>query len=219
MISHFFELIFPRKCIFCRSILTKDQSDLCHNCRATAPEFTKPKRKIMFVAQWTAIWYYKGDVRSSIHRFKFGNSRGYADIFARHLAMKLQDYEFINNIDVVSWVPTSPLRRFTRGYDQSELLAYALGKELNVPVIKALRRFRHTPPQSAIHGISQRRANILNAYKAYNPEQLSDLRILLLDDIVTTGSTASECAKTLLLSNVKEVYLAAIAAASHDKNK
>lgn len=219
MISHIFELIFPRKCIFCRSILAKNESDLCHNCRAVAPEFTKSKKSIMFVAQWTAIWYYKGDVRSSIHRFKFGNARGYADIFARHLAVKLQEEDFADKIDAISWVPTSPLRRFKRGYDQSELLAKALGKELGIPVIKALRRVRHTPPQSAIHGPAQRRANIMNAYKAYRPQQLSGLRILLLDDIVTTGSTASECAKTLLLCNVSEVYLAAIAAASHDKSK
>lgn len=219
MLSHIFELIFPRKCIFCRNILAKDETDLCHRCRTTAPEFTKPKRRILFVAQWTAIWYYKGDVRSSIHRFKFGNARGYADIFARHLAIKLQEAEFIDKIDVISWVPTSPLRRFTRGYDQSELLAYALGKELDIPVIKVLRRVRHTPPQSGIHGAAQRRANILNAYKPYKPERFTELRVLLLDDIVTTGSTASESAKTLLIGRAKEVYLAAVAAASHDKNK
>lgn len=219
MLSYIFELIFPRKCIFCRSILAKNESDLCHNCRTTAPEFTKSKKSIMFIAQWTAMWYYKGDVRRSVHRFKFGNARGYADAFARHLAVKLQEEEFVDNIDAVTWVPTSPLRRFTRGYDQSELLARALGKELDIPVIKALRRVRHTPPQSAIHGAAQRRANILNVYKAYKPEHFSGLRILLIDDIITTGSTASECGKILQLNNVKEVYLAAIAAVSHDKNK
>lgn len=219
MLSHAFELLFPRKCVLCRNLLSKEETDLCRSCRATAPEFTKPKRNILFIAQWTAIWYYKGNVRGSIHRFKFGNARGYADYFARQLAMKLQEADFLDKIDAMTWVPTSPLRRFSRGYDQSRLLALALGRELGIPVIRALRRIRHTPPQSGIHGAAQRRANILNAYKPYRPEQFSGLRILLLDDIVTTGSTASECAKTLLMGSAKEVYLAAIAAASYDKNK
>lgn len=219
MFSHIYELIFPRKCVLCRNILSKDETDLCRSCRATAPEFTKPKRNISFVAQWTAIWYYKGNVRSSIHRFKFGNARGYAEFYARQLAVKLQETEFLDKIDILTWVPISPIRRFARGYDQSQLLTQALGKELGLPVIRTLRKVRHTPPQSAIKHAAQRRANILNAYKPYKPERFSGLHILLLDDIITTGSTASECAKTLLINNVKEVTLAAIAAAPHDKSK
>lgn len=219
ILNHIKELLFPRKCILCKKILSPEETDLCHTCRATVPEFTKPKRRINFVAQWTAMWYYKGDVRSSIHRFKFNNHRGYADIYARHLALTVQDTKLIDKIDVISWIPTSPLRRLTRGYDQSQLLAEALGKELHIPATKTLRRIRNSPPQSALHNAAQRRANILNAYKAYMSEQYIDKRILLIDDIITTGATASEAAKTLLLNNAKEVYLAAIAAAAHDKDK
>ncbi len=213
------ELLFPRKCIFCRKLLSKEETDLCHTCRATAPEFTKSKRRILFVAQWTAIWYYKGDIRSSIHRFKFHNYRIYGEIYAKHLALKLQDSEIPDNVDLLTWLPTSPSRRLKRGYDQSEILAKSLGKELHIPVIKALRRVRNSPPQSALQTADQRRANILNAYKPYKPSDFAGRRILLIDDIITTGSTASEAAKTLLVGGAKEVYLAAIAAASHDKNK
>ena len=216
---HIKELFFPRKCILCKKLLSAEETDLCHTCRATAPEFIKPKRRINFVAQWTAMWYYKGDVRNSIHRFKFHNHRGYADIYARHMAIVLQDTELADKADVISWIPTSPWRRLTRGYDQSQLLAEALGKELHIPVIKALRRIRNSPPQSALHDAAQRRANILNAYRPYMPEQYADKKILLIDDIITTGSTASEAAKTLLIHGAKEVYLAAIAAAAHDKDK
>lgn len=209
--------LFPPKCTFCRQLLVGDETDLCHHCRENAPEISYIKSKIQFVAQWTAVWYYKDDVRKSIHRFKFGNARRYAPVYARHLALKLQQTDIPGSFDLVSWVPISWQRRIKRGYDQSELLARALCRELNAPCVQVLRRVRHTPPQSRLKHAPQRRANVLGAYKVVHPEQLVGKRILLLDDVVTTGATASECAKTLLIAGAKEVCFAAVAAASHDK--
>lgn len=208
-------LIFPRKCVLCRKLLSREETDLCHNCRTHAPEVSHTKFKIPLVAHWQALWYYKDDVRRSIHRFKFGNARSYAQAYARLQAAKLQDLSF----DVLSWVPTAPLRTLKRGYDQSALLAKALGKELGVPAIRTLRKVRNTPPQSGLADASHRRANILGAYRPVKRQNLAGKRILLVDDVITTGSTGSECAKTLQLAGAKEVYLAAVAAAPHDKNK
>lgn len=208
------EFIFPPKCVLCRQLLTKEETDLCHNCRQRTPVFNRAKRNIPFVAQWTSLWYYKDDVRKSIHRFKFGNARSYADIYARHLAMQLQDMD----IDILTWVPVSFLRRLKRGYDQAELFARALSKELNIPVRALLKKVRHTPPQSGLHNASQRRANVLGAYKVLHPNEVSGKRILLIDDVITTGATASECAKTLLSAHADKVYFASIAA-TDDNNK
>ena len=153
-------------------------------------------------------------MRKSIHRFKFGNARSYADIYARHLAMQLQDMD----INILTWVPVSFLRRLKRGYDQAELFARALSKELNIPVRALLKKVRHTPPQSGLHNASQRRANVLGAYKVLHPNEVSGKRILLIDDVITTGATASECAKTLLSAHADKVYFASIAA-TDDNNK
>lgn len=210
-------LLFPRKCHFCRTLLSKDETDLCHTCRRDAPELIRAKSAIPLIAQWTAVWYYKDKVRSSIHRFKFGNARHYADFYARELAMKLQSVPFADSYDLLTWVPVSWLRRFLRGYDQAELLAMALGRELGMPPVRLLKKIRHTQPQSGIRNAAKRRANILNAYRAENIDQFTGKRILLVDDVVTTGATASECAKTLLIGGAKKVYFAAVAAASHDK--
>ena len=210
-------LLFPPKCTFCRGLLQDNETDLCRKCREQAPEIYYIKSNIQFVAQWTAIWYYKDDVRKSLHRFKFGNARRYAPVYARHLALKLQETALADNCDLITWVPISLPRRIRRGYDQSRLLAQALAKELDIPCVQALHRFRHTPPQSRLKGAAQRRANVLGVYRAVNRDAIRGKRILLLDDVVTTGATASECAKTLLLAGVKEVYFAAVAAASHDK--
>lgn len=126
----------------------------------------------------------------------------------------LREYE--GEFDVVSWVPVSKWRRFRRGYDQVELLAESVCEELNMEPLKCLRKVRHTPPQSGIKGQAQRRANVLGAYQAIEPERFRDKRILLLDDIITTGSTVGECARVLLTVGAKEVRCAAVAAANYN---
>jgi ComF family protein len=209
-------LLFPPKCILCKTILSKDETDLCHNCRKNAPEFSRAKSNIPFIAHWTALWYYKDDVRKSIHRFKFGNHRHYAAPYARLLAVRLLEV-YSEPFDFLTWVPVSGLRKLKRGYDQSALLAKAVALELGVPAVSALKKVRHTPPQSQLRDAAQRRANVLGAYRIVKKTNLTGKRILLLDDVITTGATASECAKTLLSANAKEVCFAAIAAASHDK--
>ena len=206
------KLLFPPKCHFCKKVLADNETDLCHNCRTTAPEFTRAKRNIQLLAHWTSVWYYKGNVRNSIRRFKFYNARNYADFFGRAIAMKLQDDPIGNNFDVLTWVPVSRIRRLTRGYDQSELIAQALGKELGITPIPGLIKLRHTKPQSGIIGGAERRANVFNAYKGINPSCFAGKRVLLVDDVVTTGATAAECAKMLLVSGATHIFLATVAA-------
>lgn len=211
-----FRLIFPRKCTLCQRLLGREETDFCHICRENTEKFTKAKHNIPFVAHWTALWYYKDNVRKSIQRFKFGRRRHYAEVYGRMLALKLSG-SLAEDTDILSWVPISRLRKLKRGYDQSELLCRAIGKELGIPVMPVLKKIRHTPPQSGLKDAARRRANVMGAYKTTKPPQLANKRILLIDDVVTTGATVSECARVLLTAGAKEVYLAAIAAASHDK--
>lgn len=208
-------ILFPPKCVFCRKLLSKNETDLCHECREHTPEATHSKMRIPFVAQWTAMWYYKDNVRKSIHRFKFGNARGYADVYARHLAIKLTECGFTESFDVLTWIPTSPWRRFLRGYDQAYLLAVALGKELGCKPVSLLSRTRHTRTQSSLRDAAARRANIHGVYKPRNPDQFAGKRVLLVDDVITTGATSSECARVLLTAGAKEVLFAAVATANH----
>lgn len=212
-----YSLLFPPKCTLCRKLLSKNETDLCHSCRDTAPEIHRTKSNIQFIAHWTALWYYKDDVRKSIQRFKFSNARSYAEVYARHLAVKVMNSGFCEELNVIAWVPVSFLRRFSRGYDQSQLIAVALGKELGLPTQRLLRKIRNTCPQSQLRDASARRANIQSAYRATDPSAIADKRILLIDDVVTTGSTASECARILLTAGAKEVCLATVAATPKDK--
>ena len=217
MIDRLLRLLFPPKCVLCRDLLNDRQTDLCHHCRTNVPNFTKIKFKPSFVARFTGVWYYKDDVRHSLLRYKFGNKRHYASAYARMLAIKLQT-EGMDNFDVLTWVPVGSLRRLVRGYDQVKLLAQALGYELNVTPIRTLQKIRNTPPQSGIPDASRRRANVLGAYRPVNVSEFKGKRILLLDDILTTGATASECSRVLLTAGASEVTLAVLAVASYNQS-
>jgi ComF family protein len=216
IIDTILNLLFPPKCVLCAKILEKEETDLCHNCRTEISECGKSKRAIPFIESWLALWYYEGKVRSSLLRYKFGGRRGYAKIYGRLLAMKLLR-EYPEGFDVLTWIPVSRFRKFTRGYDQVELLAEAVGKELGMKPVCTMKKVRHNRPQSRISGSAKRRANVLGVYRITDPVAVAGKRVLLLDDIVTTGSTAGECARVLLTCGAKEVHLGCIAAAIHHK--
>ncbi len=216
LIDWMLHLLFPPQCALCRRLLQGSETDLCHHCRAEAPQCPISGNKLSFLAGWVALWYYEGEVRSSILRFKFQGKRGYAKTYGRMLAMKVQQ-EYPEGFDLLTWVPTGLFRRLTRGYDQGALLAQAVGQELGTKPVLLLKKIRNNPPQSHIRGQAQRRANVLGVYKAATPEILSGKRILLLDDVITTGATAGECARVLLTAGAKEVYCAAVARTRHAK--
>ena len=210
------DLLFPPKCVLCARILEKEETDLCHSCRAEISECEKSKRAIPFIESWLALWYYEGNVRNSLLRYKFGGHRSYAKVYGRLLAMKLLR-DNPNGFDILTYTPISPIRKFRRGYDQVLLLAQAVAAELGTEVVPTLKKIRNNPPQSGIADAAHRRANVMGVYKAIDPARFTGKRILLLDDIITTGATASECARVLLTAGAKEVHCAAIAAANHQQ--
>ena len=210
------DLCFPPKCVLCHKILEKEETDLCHSCRTEISECGKSKRAIPFIESWLALWYYEGKVRSSLLRYKFGGHRGYAKVYGRLLAMKLLRDDPVC-FDMLTYTPISRLRKFRRGYDQVQLLAEAMAAELDTEVVPTLKKIRHNPPQSGIGDAAHRRANVMGVYKAVNPKQFAGKRVLLLDDIITTGATVSECARVLLTAGAKEVHCAAVAAVKEHK--
>ena len=207
-------LLFPPKCVLCGTLLEKEETDLCHHCRIEAPDCPQSRTKLSFLDSWIAVWYYENDVRRSLIRYKFRNARSYASCYGRLLAMKIQQAH-PEGIDLITWVPISPFRKFFRGYDQVALLAKAVAGELGMEPVSLLKKIRHNRPQSSITGEAQRRANVLGVYRICNPQMVRGKKILLLDDIITTGSTAGECARILLTAGAEEVHCGAVAAVRH----
>ena len=216
LFHHILEFLFPPKCVLCGRILEKSELDLCRTCRTEISDHPKPKNPIQFLASWTVLWYYEGNVRKSLLRYKFSNRRSYAASYGRLLAMKLLR-EHPEGFDVLTWIPISAQRKLERGYDQVELLAIAVATELGTECVPTLEKVRNNRPQSEIRGSAERRANVLGVYRAIDTEVIRGKRILLLDDIITTGATASEAARVLLTAGASEIICAAVAAASHSK--
>lgn len=213
-----FRLLYPPKCVLCRKVLECDETDVCSDCAEKAPVCPPAKNKLPFIAGWCAVWYYKDDVRKSLLRYKFGMRRNYALSYANLLAQKLKA-EYPEGFDILTWVPISRLRKLKRGFDQVEKLANAVAQQLGLTPIKTLKKIRHNQPQAGISEPAHRRANVLGVYKVIQPEVLWGKRVLLLDDVITTGATAGECSRMLLTAGAREVYVGAVAAARHDSKK
>ena len=208
-------LLFPPKCVLCGKLLEENETDLCHSCRTDSPECPVSKNKLPFLDSWVAVWYYEDLARKSLLRYKFRGVRAYAPAYGRLLAMKLSR-EHPDGFDLLTWIPISPLRKLRRGFDQVEELSKYVGAELGMKPEPLLKKVRHNRPQSGISGQPQRRANVLGVYKVTEPQRVAGKRILLLDDIVTTGATAGEAARVLLTAGAEEVHFGAVAAARHN---
>lgn len=207
------DLLYPPKCVLCQRLLQKQETDLCTDCRADTDSYISGKDRISFVASSTVLWYYEGSIRESLLRFKFSGRRNYAEAYARLLAVKLLDKR--DSIDLITWVPISKARLRRRGYDQCALLAKALSRELDIPQVRTLQKIRNNQVQSRLGDAAQRKANVLGVYRSVNREAFRGKRVLLIDDIITTGATLSEAARVLTTDGAAVVLGAAVAAASH----
>ena len=213
--------------MLCRCFLSKGETDICRQCLLDAPVYPfgrltpdkQGKNNIHFLDSFTAVWYYEGNVRKSILRYKFRRGVFLAPKFSKMLAEKLTQQEMAHP-DVLTWVPVSRMRRFQRGYDQCELLAKQLGKVLGVPAVSTLRKVRNAPPQSGLDSAAMRKANILGAFALKENANIAGKTVLLVDDIFTTGATMNECARVLLTSGAAQVHGATVAVTrTHKKSK
>ena len=146
--------------------------------------------------------------------FKFHNHPEYAQAYGRELAKPVRLF-LSGAYDCVTWMPVSAARRKERGYDQARLLAEALAGELNRPALLLLRKTRDNPPQSSLKGAAARRDNVAGAYLA--PSAVSGKRVLLVDDIFTTGATLEEGARVLGEAGAAQVVAAALCRAPEKK--
>ena len=205
------DILFPPRCVFCRKFLRTGSQMICDDCKSSLPYTSNGGVKEgEFFSICVSPLYYEDDVRESLHRFKFKGATGYSKAYGKLLADCIRE-NLSGRYDLISWVPLSRNRLKERGYDQSMLLAMSTALELDDVAVSTLEKQLEAEKQSLMGSAEKRRANISGAYCAADPELVAGKRILLIDDIVTTGSTLSECAKTLLNAGASEVLCAAVA--------
>ncbi len=156
---------------------------------------------------------YEGPLRHAIHRFKYGRMILLGEPLGAFLANRLVVDGLLGEaVDAVVPVPIHPVRQRERGFNQTELLAAPVAAMLSVPLLpRALRRVRRTPPQVGLPP-EARRANLQDAIAAPEPKLLAGCRVLLVDDVFTTGTTTDTCARSLKEAGAACVYVATLAA-------
>lgn len=216
IVTWFLDLLYPPKCTLCCKLLQKKETDFCTACRTKLHVLEAPIKRGELFQQCYSVTDYTGEVASSLKRYKFSGMEHYAQPYGRLLAMQLLHLRA--EFDILSWVPVSRKRKWKRGFDQSYLLAKTVASELGVPCVRTLKKVRDNPAQSGLKGMENRRANVKNAYCAVEPERFLNRRVLLIDDIMTTGATLSECSRILLTAGAASVQCATVAATQLSNN-
>ncbi len=200
-------VFFPRKCPFCGKLTGKTL--VCDKCETTLPLCGKIRQGADF-GRCTAPLYYEGPVREAILAFKFKGKLGGLDAFGRLMAQTAAE-RYSGEFDAITWVPVSQKRLKKRGYDQARYLTASMCVDWHVAPLETLRKVTDNPPQSGLDDAAARRANVLGVYEAVSPEQFAGKRLLLVDDICTTGATLGECARVLKAAGAAEVLCLTLA--------
>ena len=208
LLNWLLDLLYPPRCAFCRRFLTEREHGLCRFCRKKYEDRVF-RRELKNISECVAPFSYEGEVRESILRYKFHGVTAYGPAYAEFIAKAIDESVF--SCDSMTWVPLSRRRLRRRGYDQAQILAEETAKILGLPCERLLVKRVNTRPQSGLSGAEARRKNAKGVYACADPEKVRGRKILIVDDIVTTGATLSECALTLKNAGCAEVFAAAAA--------
>ena len=208
-LQQFLRLFFPKNCEACGTNLLKSEDVLCTQCLYDIPK-TKFHEKednrinrlfygITNIKYSTAFFYFKqgSKFRSLIHKLKYNNQRELGIDLGRMFGRELKD-SFFNEINLIIPVPLHSAKKRKRGYNQSEMIAIGMAEIMEKQLsTKHLIRSKYTETQTK-KTLEERRNNVDSAFKVLKSETLKNKHILLIDDVVTTGSTLVACANELL---------------------
>lgn len=209
MFTYLLDLLYPPRCGCCEAGVSSHEILCCPKCGPTLSWYAPDEALFAgeHFSRCISAGRYEGGLRFALLQFKFGGQRQLARLFAPRLALQVRlhaDQAF----DFLTWVPISPRRLRKRGYDQARLLCEALAGELCQPCRPLLRHPRYKPAQSGMHSREARARNVQGCFEAATGAELAGLRILLVDDVLTTGATLEEAAKTLRAAGAAEVLCA-----------
>lgn len=182
------EWLFPTfaSCVVCGKEDTLSiEKGVCKDCYSKLP----------FASEASAAFYYKDVMPYLIQDLKYNNKRYLAKIFAELSRDKLSNIDY----DLICFVPTRHKKR--RGYNQAELIAKAIDKSKTVDVLEKIKDIQSQTELSH----EQRKQNVKGCFALKDPEKIINKKILLVDDVCTTGSTVKECVKVLKMADIKEI--------------
>ncbi|MEW6358423.1 MAG: ComF family protein [Planctomycetota bacterium] len=228
------DLVFPRGCLACDQGLPDDnpralcdpcqeamkriEGERCPKCGEQLGPHARTDQRCM-ICRDTALVFkrasaackYEGSTRQLILNLKYKRRMAALPMLSHLMIENLEGADFMGKIDVVVPVPLHWQRRLWRGFNQSELLARRVGQHFGIPVCaNRLRRIRPTASQTRMPR-AERFENLKGAFHVEGKNSLAGKTVLLCDDVMTTGATASECSRALREAGVKETYVALVA--------
>lgn len=211
------EILFPPKCIFCGCVLeTGRKLHICRSCYnkipfASGDVIRSGRQQDGGCDCAVCIFRYTGIVKDALIRFKFFDKPGYYRTFARMLSGKLSETMGLKSFDFIVSVPLHKERQRSRGYNQAQLIAGELSRETGIPEYQyLLLREKNTKVQSLLPG-REREQNVRGAFKINNGSRVKGKTVLLVDDVLTTGSTVDECSRALKEAGAISVVAAVLA--------
>lgn len=211
--------LWPRRCIFCSEPMFEKPDLTCDRCKEKLP-YIKGKvcttcgrersectcsSSTLYYDEAAAPFYFEKDVRKCIHSFKFRGETEIADPLSEHMLKIFKERYGNEQFDLITCVPLHDDDMKTRGYNQSRLLAENLCNKTGIAFNGSiLRKIYRTEKQSSTLPL-ERYGNVLGVFEVDKNTDLTGMKILLIDDVETTGSTLSECGKMLFLAGAQRV--------------
>lgn len=234
ILSSFTDVIFPPLCIVCGTVINETATQSfcaeCHRqiniirspqCTQCGLPFSNPEGEDHFCGECAstqqyfsvarAVGHYEKALLEAIHKFKYGGKIFVGEVLGRLMAEKEYDSLAVEHYTLIIPIPLHGKRLRERGYNQSLILAKEVARRFSISLdFSILRRNIPTKPQTNLKK-KERMANVKGAFEVKNPERIRGQRILLIDDVYTTGSTVRECSRVLLKHHAAEVGILTLA--------
>ncbi|MCU0446174.1 MAG: ComF family protein [Microscillaceae bacterium] len=225
MFKDFLALIYPEFCVACEQVLTKGEDQICTDCRYHLP-YTNThldKENILLQKFWAnqplhyalAYFYFikNSRVQNIIHSLKYEGNQAVGELLGKWYGAILTEQGFNQTFDIILPVPLHAARLRQRGYNQSDCFARGLAEAMQIPwSAETLARGKATQTQTRKSRM-ERWQNVSDIFVVQKPELVDNQRVLLVDDVITTGSTVESCLQILQNNGAKELSVAAIAVA------
>jgi ComF family protein len=211
MLDFVLNILFPPACSVCGKI---DKNWLCPKCKTRVERLEKSCIVDIEKKKYEKLLYifkYESLIRKLILRYKFSNKAYLNHFFANVISQNEKNCKLLKQYDLIIPVPMHKKKMKKRGYNQTELVANELEKNLNIPARNdILSKVINTTTQSKLGG-KARQSNIQHAFFIKNDIEVEDKKIILLDDIYTTGATSEECSRVLKEAGAREVLVLVLA--------
>lgn len=205
-------LLMPKRCPFCYNAIEQNET-ICKRCEKDIPVHSV-FQGVKGGYRCSSAFLYKGKFKRAVLNFKFRHKRQYSPQLAFFLEKSIEQNYSDMVFDYITFVPMHPKRLKGRGYNHSELLAYDLSRLMNIPCVPTLNKIKHTKYQHDLNA-KLRSTNLKGAFKLIDKKTVNGRSILLIDDIITTGSTLGECAKTLQKAKPSQICCATVLASGN----